>query len=124
MQWKNKKIRSGDLVSVICGDAKGSYGRVLRVDRERSRIFVEGVNLCSKHVKPSVKDPDGGIRRKEASLHVSNVMLVDPVVVQDQVEGSRKQLTRVKIGLGSDGRRVRFAKRSGVVIGEKKNVVV
>jgi len=74
---KKFKIKSGDTVKVIAGDHKGSEGKVLQIIKDKDRVLVEGVNLVSKHTKPSAKSPQGGIVKKEASLHISNVLLVD-----------------------------------------------
>ena len=93
---KKFKIKSGDTVKVIAGDHKGSEGKVLQIIKEKDRVLVEGVNLVSKHTKPSAQNPQGGIVKKEASLHVSNVMLVEDGVavrVGYQVDGDTK--TRV-----------------------------
>ena len=72
------KIKSGDVVKVIAGDHKGSEGKVVRVIREDNKAIVEGVNMVSKHTKPSAKNPQGGIVKKEAPIHISNLALVDP----------------------------------------------
>ena len=72
------KIKSGDIVRVIAGDHKGSEGKVLRVLREKNKAVIEGVNMVSKHTKPSAKNPQGGIVKKEAPIHVSNLSLIDP----------------------------------------------
>jgi large subunit ribosomal protein L24 len=72
------KIKSGDIVRVIAGDHKGSEGKVVKVDREKNKAIVEGVNMVSKHTKPSAKNPQGGIVKKEAPIHISNLSLIDP----------------------------------------------
>ncbi len=93
---KKFKIKSGDTVKVIAGDHKGSEGKVLQIIKENDRVLVEGVNLVSKHTKPSAQNPQGGIVKKEASLHISNIMLVEDGVavrVGYQVDGGTK--TRV-----------------------------
>jgi large subunit ribosomal protein L24 len=72
------KIKSGDIVRVIAGDHKGAEGKVLRVDREKNKAIVEGVNMVSKHTKPSAKNPQGGIVKKEAPIQISNISLIDP----------------------------------------------
>tara|TARA_B110000046_G_scaffold162546_1_gene176912 strand:+ start:382 stop:684 length:303 start_codon:yes stop_codon:yes gene_type:complete len=93
---KKFKIKSGDTVKVIAGDHKGSEGKVIQIIKEKDRVLVEGVNLVSKHTKPSAQNPQGGIVKKEASLHVSNLMLVEEGVavrVGYQVDGDTK--TRV-----------------------------
>ena len=100
------KIKSGDTVKVIAGDHKGSEGRVLRVYREKNKAIVEGVNMVSKHTKPSAKNPQGGIVKKEAPLHISNIALIDP---------KSKQPTRVGIKVEGD-KKVRFSKKSNQVL--------
>ena len=70
-------IKKGDTIAVITGDSNGKQGRVLSIDVEKERALVEGVNLISKHTKPNAKSPQGGIVKKEAPIHVSNLMLVD-----------------------------------------------
>ena len=89
------KIKSGDNVRVIAGDHKGSEGKVVRVFREKNKAIVEGVNMVSKHVKPSATNPQGGIVKKEAAIHISNIALVDPTSnvvtkVAYKVEGDKK----------------------------------
>ena len=93
---KKFKIKTGDTVKVIAGDHKGSEGKVIQIIKEKDRVLVEGVNLVSKHTKPSAQNPQGGIVKKEASLHISNLMLVEDGVavrVGYQVDGDTK--TRV-----------------------------
>ena len=93
---KKFKIKSGDTVKVIAGDHKGSEGKVLQIIKDKDRVLVEGVNLVSKHTKPSAQNPQGGIVKKEASLHVSNLMFVEDGVavrVGYKVDGDTK--TRV-----------------------------
>ena len=90
---KKFKIKSGDTVKVIAGDHKGSEGKVLQIIKDKDRVLVEGVNLVSKHTKPSAQNPQGGIVKKEASLHISNLMLVEDGVavrVGYQVDGDTK----------------------------------
>jgi len=90
---KKFKIKSGDTVKVIAGDHKGSEGKVLQIIKDKDRVLVEGVNLVSKHTKPSAQNPQGGIVKKEASLHISNVMLLEDGVavrVGYQVDGDTK----------------------------------
>jgi len=93
---KKFKIKSGDTVKVITGTSKNSEGKVLQIIKDKDRVIVEGVNLVSKHTKPSAQNPQGGIVKKEASIHISNVMLVEEGVavrVGYQVDGDAK--TRV-----------------------------
>ena len=90
---KKFKLKSGDTVKVIAGDHKGSEGKVLQIIKDKDRVLVEGVNLVSKHTKPSAQSPQGGIVKKEASLHISNVMLVEDGVavrVGYNVDGETK----------------------------------
>ncbi len=100
------KIRKGDQVVVLTGREKGKSGEVLRVDRERNRVLVQGVNMVKRHQRPTQTSP-GGINEMEAMLHASNVALVDP---------DSSKPTRVGYKTLDDGRKVRFAKRSGEVI--------
>ncbi len=72
------KIKKNDMVMVIAGNSKGRTGKVLRVFPEKQRVIIEGVNLVSRHRKPTQNNPQGGIMRQEAPIHVSNVMLLDP----------------------------------------------
>ena len=90
---KKFKLKAGDTVKVIAGDHKGSEGKVLQIIKDKDRVLVEGVNLVSKHTKPSAQNPQGGIVKKEASLHISNVMLVEDgaaVRVGYKVDGDTK----------------------------------
>ncbi|TKB98182.1 50S ribosomal protein L24 [Pedobacter cryotolerans] len=98
------KIRKGDLVKVIAGDSKGQQGKVQEVLVAKNRVVIEGVNLVSKHTKPNAATPNGGIIKKEAALHISNVQLVDP---------KSGKTTRVGRKLNADGKLVRVAKISG-----------
>jgi large subunit ribosomal protein L24 len=100
------KIKRGDRVVVITGRDRGKQGEVLRVLRKDERLIVQGVNMVRRHTRPSATHP-GGIVDKEASIHISNVAHVDP-------DGGRP--TRVGYKFLDDGRKVRFAKRSGEVI--------
>ncbi|KGO89341.1 50S ribosomal protein L24 [Flavobacterium suncheonense] len=100
------KIKSGDVVKVIAGDHKGAEGKVLRVLREKNKAVVEGVNLVSKHTKPSAKNPQGGIVKKEAPIHISNIALIDP---------KTKSATRVGVKVEGD-KKVRISKKSNQVL--------
>ena len=71
-------IKTGDTVKVISGNDKGKTGKILSVNLQKGRAIVEGLNMVTKHVKPTASNPQGGIEKKEASIHVSNLMLVDP----------------------------------------------
>ena len=74
---KKLNIKKNDTVMVITGESKGQQGRVLFVDVVKKRAIVEGVNMISKHTKPNAENPKGGIIKKEASIHISNLMIVD-----------------------------------------------
>ena len=90
---KKFKLKSGDTVRVIAGDHKGSEGKVLQIVKDKDRVVVEGVNMISKHTKQSAQNPQGGIVKKEASLHISNVLLVEDgavVRVGYKVDGGTK----------------------------------
>jgi len=100
------KIKTGDTVRVIAGDHKGSEGKVVKVDREKNKAIVEGVNMVSKHTKPSAKSPQGGIVKKEAPIQISNISLIDP---------KTKETTRVGVRLDGD-MKVRFSKKSNTVL--------
>lgn len=100
------KIKSGDVVKVIAGDNKGAEGKVLRVLREKNKAVVEGVNMVSKHTKPSAKNPQGGIVKKEAPIHISNIALIDP---------KTKSATRVGVKVEGD-KKVRISKKSNQVL--------
>jgi large subunit ribosomal protein L24 len=98
-------LRKGDIVKVIAGDSKDQQGRILEVLSEKRRVIVEGVNMVSKHTKPNAKQTQGGIVKKEASIHISNVMLID----------GKGNTTRV--GRKLEGYKiVRFSKKSKEVI--------
>jgi large subunit ribosomal protein L24 len=101
------KIKKDDTVIVLSGPYKGKSGKVLKVIPETERVLVEGVNTVARHVKPSMADPQGGIKRREAPLHVSNVAVRDPKTGKP---------TRVGFKVLDNGRKVRVAKRSGVAI--------
>ncbi|MGV8091021.1 MAG: 50S ribosomal protein L24 [Mangrovibacterium sp.] len=101
---KKLHIKKGDTVVVIAGNDKNRQGKVLEVIREKSRAIVEGVNMIKKHTKPNSANPQGGIIEKEAPIHISNLMLIDP-----------KTESRTRIGrrLGDNGKLVRYSKKSG-----------
>ena len=100
------KIKSGDTVRVIAGDHKGSEGKVIRVDRRKNKALIEGINMVSKHEKPSAQNPQGGITEKEAPIHISNLSLID---------AKSGDTTRVGYEM-RDGKKVRVAKKSKEVI--------
>ena len=97
------KIKKGNTVIVISGNDKGKTGQVLKALVKDNRVVVEGVNIVSRHTKPSNTNPDGGIIKKEAPISASNVMLLDP-----------KTKERTRVGYKEvDGKKVRYAKKSG-----------
>ena len=100
------KIKSGDTVVVTAGDHKGSEGKVMSVSLLKNKAIVEGVNMVSKHEKPSAANPQGGIVKKEAPIHISNLSLVDP---------TSGKATRVGFKM-EDGKKVRFSKKSNQVL--------
>jgi large subunit ribosomal protein L24 len=100
------KVKSGDLVKVIAGDHKGSEGKIVKVFPDKNKVIVEGVNVVSKHTKPSASSPQGGIVKKEAPIHISNVALVD-----------KKTKEATKVGFKMEGdKKVRFSKKSNQVV--------
>jgi large subunit ribosomal protein L24 len=104
------KIRKGDIVKIIAGESKGKQGKVLTVFTEKNRALVEGANQVSKHTKPSAKNTQGGIVKQEASVHISNLMLVDPKSGKPSRVGRRVE----------DGKIVRYAKKSGETVKDNK----
>ncbi|OIO99978.1 MAG: 50S ribosomal protein L24 [Bacteroidetes bacterium CG2_30_33_31] len=99
------KLKKGDTVKVIAGANKGKEGKILEMFPAKSRVLVEGVNIISKHAKPSNENPQGGIVKKEAAIHLSNVMLVD----------NKGNVTRVGRRVEGD-KIVRYSKKSKEVI--------
>ena len=99
-------IKKGDTVFVNAGEDRGKTGRVLEVQVKKQRAIVEGVNMVSKHAKPSTKSPQGGIIKKEAPVHISNLNLLDPK------SGKPTRIGRKLLG----DKLVRYAKKSGEVI--------
>ena len=102
----NKKlhIKKGDMVFVNAGEEKGKTGKVLSVDRDKNRAIVEGINMVSKSTKPNAKNPQGGIVKQEAGIHISNLQVVDPV---------KGGATKIGRRLNDKGKLVRYAKKSG-----------
>lgn len=97
-------LKKGDIVIVISGTSKGKEGKVLEVFPEKQRAIVEGVNMVSKHTKPKTENPRGGIIKKEAPIHISNLNLKDP---------STGKATRIGRKVGENGKLVRYSKKSG-----------
>ena len=99
-------VKKGDNVVVIAGTQKGKKGTVLSLDIEKQRAIVDGVNLVSKHTRPNTENPKGGIVKKEASIHVSNIMVCDK-------DGKAGRIGRKK---DEQGKSIRYSKKSGEVI--------
>src|SRR6185436_7292483 len=97
-------IKKGDTVQVIAGDDKGKSGKVLEILIEKNRAIVEGINIMTKHEKPSAGKPEGGIKKTEAAIHISNLALVDP---------ASGNTTRVGRKLNEKGKLQRYAKKTG-----------
>ncbi len=101
---KKLHIRKGDIVIVNSGEYKGQQGRVLEVDGKKKRAIVEAVNMVSKHTKPNADNPQGGIIKKEAPIHISNLNVVDP---------STGEAARIGRKLNDNNKLVRYSKKSG-----------
>ncbi|MFQ3269022.1 MAG: large subunit ribosomal protein L24 [Flavobacteriales bacterium] len=99
-------IKTGDTVKILSGADNGKTGKITSVVLEKGRAFVEGINMVSKHTKPSAASPQGGIVKREASVHISNLMVVD----------SKGQASRVGRKLNEDGKLVRYSKKTGEVL--------
>jgi large subunit ribosomal protein L24 len=103
-RMKKLHIKKGDTVFVIAGEYKNQQGRILELLPNKGRAIVEGVNMVSRHTKPNSQNPQGGIVKKEAPVHISNLLLVDP---------STGEPTRIGRRLNDKGKLVRYAKKSG-----------
>jgi large subunit ribosomal protein L24 len=100
-------IKKGDTVKVIAGNDKGKSGKVLEIVVEKNRAIVEGINIMTKHEKPSAGKPEGGIKKTEAAIHISNLALVDP---------ASGNTTRVGRKLNEKGKLQRYSKKTGEFI--------
>lgn len=100
-------IKTGDTVKVIAGDDKGKSAKVLSVDKAKNRAIVEGLNMITKHVKPTATKPQGDIEKREAAIHISNLMLVHP---------KSGDATRTGRKPNENGKLVRYSKKTGEVI--------
>jgi len=101
---KKLHIKKGDTVYVNSGEYRGQQGKVLEVIRKTNKALVEGINMISKHTKPNADNPQGGIVKKEAPIHISNLMVVDP---------STGNPTRIGRRLNDENKLVRYSKKSG-----------
>jgi large subunit ribosomal protein L24 len=105
------RLKKNDRVKVISGNHRGKDGKILKIFHEKSSVIVEGVNIIKRHTKPNQKNPQGGITQKEAPIHISNIMLIDP-----------KANTASRIGMqiltDAEGKkkRMRYGKKSGEII--------
>jgi large subunit ribosomal protein L24 len=100
-------VRSGDTVIVIAGNAKGKKGKISQILVEKQRAVVEGVNMITKHVKPTAQNPQGELKQMEGTIHLSNLQLVDPATGQP---------TRTGRKLNDKGKLQRFSKKTGNLI--------
>ena len=98
------KIKTGDTVKIITGDDKGQEGKVVKILKDKNKAIVEGVNMVSKHTKPSAQNPQGGISKFEAPIHVSNLMILE-----------KGETTKVGYRIEGD-KKVRFSKKSKEII--------
>ena len=98
------KLRVGDTVQVIAGSDKGKTGEIIQILRKEDRVIVEGVNMVTKHIKPSKADPEGGIVTREAPIHVSNVAYYD---------SKAKQAVKIGYAFDEDGKKYRINKKTG-----------
>lgn len=96
-------VRSGDMVKVIAGNSKGSEGKITKILAEKNRVVVEGVNIQTKHIKPTAQSPQGELKRQEGSVHISNVKLIDPATGEATRTGRR---------MNDKGKLQRFSKSS------------
>lgn len=104
---KKLHVKKGDTIKVIAGNERGKTAKVLEVNRSTSRVIVEGLNLVTKHTKPSANNPEGGREKVEAGIHISNVMLVDP---------ANGEATRIGRKLDEENKLQRYSKKTGEII--------
>ncbi|MCV9389003.1 50S ribosomal protein L24 [Reichenbachiella ulvae] len=100
-------VKKGDTVKVLAGNSRGKTGAVLEVFPAKYKAIVEGLNMVTKHTKPSAENPEGGIKKVEAPIHLSNLMLVDP---------ASGEATKVARKAGDNGKLIRVSKKTGEVI--------
>ena len=106
------RLKKGDNVMVVSGNSKGSTGKILFVNREKGRVIVEGVNIMHRHSKPSQKNPQGGIVRREAPINISNVMLICPKTN----EPTRIGMEVIKDETTGKEKRMRLSRKSGEIL--------
>jgi len=108
IEIKKYHVKKGDTVKVLSGDSKGKTGKIVSVDTEKYRAIVEGLNMVTKHIKPSAQNPNGGqVLKKEAPIHLSNLMLVDP---------ASGEATRIGRKSNAKGKLQRYSKKTGEFI--------
>lgn len=103
MEKKKFHIKTGDTVVVIAGNSKGQQGKVIEVLTQKERAKVEGVNMITKHIKPTAQNPQGSLVQTEGTIHISNLMLIDPATNQPTRTGRR---------LNDNGKLQRFSKKT------------
>jgi large subunit ribosomal protein L24 len=100
-------VKKGDLVKVLSGNSKGKEGKISLMITDKQRAIVEGVNVVTKHLKPTAQNPNGSIEKKEASIHISNLMVIDP---------SNGLPTRIGRKLNKEGKLQRFSKKTNTFL--------
>jgi len=105
------RLKKNDRVKVISGNHRGKEGKILKIFRDKKRVIVEGVNIIKRHTRPTQKNPQGGISQKEAPIHISNIMLIDP----KSNEPSRIGMQIITDDSGNR-KRMRYGKKSGEII--------
>lgn len=100
-------VKSGDTVKVTSGNHKGKTGKLIKVLTDKSRVIIEGVNMQVRHIKPTAASPEGGLERREGSIHISNVVLLDPKTGEP---------TRIGRKTDSNGKLKRYSKKTGEFI--------
>ncbi|RPI19410.1 MAG: 50S ribosomal protein L24 [Ignavibacteriae bacterium] len=105
------RLKKNDKVKVISGNHKGKEGKILKLYRDKNRVIVEGVNIIKRHTRPTQKNPQGGISQREAPIHISNIMLIDP---------KSNDISRIGMQIITDEngkkKRMRYGKKSGEII--------
>jgi len=108
---KKTRLKKGDRVKVIYGNHKGKEGKILKIFRSKMSLIVEGVNIIKRHTRPNQKNPQGGITQKEAPIHISNVLFIDPKANQPSRLGMQ-----IIVDDAGNKKRMRFSKKSGEII--------
>lgn len=104
------RLQKGDLVVLLSGKDKGKQGKITRVLVEEQKVVVEGLNMITRHTRPTAKAPEGGIIKREAAMHACKVMPIDPTTGRG---------TRVKMGTDDKGKKVRIAKSGAPIVAAK-----